>query len=174
MSAHVLDMMAQIRSRMSNVPETFEQFIEIFLSSIPKNFRRVDLVEDTYPDIIKSEERENRNSPSKIIIDSIKSKIPEDVGKFLSNYENKTQLVQLIFRNIQQNISAILVELATEMKFLSRHGECFCITNIYCDCHPALLSNQEEAETKVALHSMNVIKKNELGVVTTDKCSDPG
>ena len=81
MSAYVLDMMAQIRSCINNVPETFEQFIEIFLSSIPKNFRRVDLVADTYPDIsIKSEERENRNSPSKIIIDSIKSKIPEDVN----------------------------------------------------------------------------------------------
>ena len=59
MSAYVLDMMAQIRSCINNVPETFEQFIEIFLSSIPKNFRRVDLVADTYPDVsIKSEERE--------------------------------------------------------------------------------------------------------------------
>ena len=59
MSAYVLDMMAQIRSCINNVPETFEQFTEIFLSSIPKNFRRVDLVADTYPDVsIKSEERE--------------------------------------------------------------------------------------------------------------------
>ena len=38
MSAYVLDMMAQIRSCINNVPKTLEQFIEIFLSSIPKNF----------------------------------------------------------------------------------------------------------------------------------------
>ena len=48
MSAYVLDMMAQIRSWINNVPETFEQFTEIFLSSIPKNFRTVDLVADTF------------------------------------------------------------------------------------------------------------------------------
>ena len=60
------------------------------------------------------------------------------------------------------------------MKFLSRHSECFRITNIYCNSHPALLSNQEEVETKVTLHNMDVTKKNELGVVTTYKCSDLG
>ena len=166
MSAYVLDMMAQIRSCINNVPETFEQFIEIFLSSIPKNFRRVDLVADTYRDIsIKSEERENRNSSSKIIIGSIKSKIPKDVEKFLSNNENKTQLIQLIFRYIQQNFSAVLVKLATEIIFLSRDNECFritsrsCVTSRSCDSYPALVSNQEEADTKVILHSMNVIKE---------------
>ena len=38
MSAYVLDMVAQIRSCINHVPETFEQFIKTFLSSIPKNF----------------------------------------------------------------------------------------------------------------------------------------
>ena len=51
-SPYVVDMMAQIRSCINNVPETLEQFIEIFLSSIPKNFRRVDIVADTYRDIV--------------------------------------------------------------------------------------------------------------------------
>ena len=88
---HVLDMMAQIRSCINIVPETFEQFIEIFMISIPY-FRRVDLVTDTYRDIsIKSEWWEDRNSSSKIIA-SIKSKIPKNVGKFLSSDENKTNL----------------------------------------------------------------------------------
>ena len=179
MSAYVLDMMAQIRSCINNVPETFEQFIEIFLSSIPKNFRRVDLVADTYRDIsIKSEERENRNSSSKIIIGSIKSKIPKDVEKFLSNNENKTQLIQLIFRYIQQNFSAVLVKLATEMIFLSRDNECFRITsrsyvtNRSFDSYPALVSSQEEADTKVILHSMNLSKKSELGVVLRSLSGD--
>ena len=96
------------------------------MSSIPENFRRVDLVADTYRDIsIKLEERENRNSPSRVIIGSIKSKGPKDVRNFLSNNENKTQLMQLIFRYIQQNFSAAFMKLATEMIFLSRGNECF-------------------------------------------------
>ena len=51
---------------------------------MPKNFQSVDLVVDTYHDVsVKSEELENRNSPSKIIIGSIKSKLPKNLGKFL-------------------------------------------------------------------------------------------
>ena len=125
MSTYVLDMMAQIRSCINNVPETPEQFIEMFLSSIPKNFRSVDLVADTYRDVsIKSEERENWNLPA-IIIDSIESKIPKDVRKFLSNNEKKSQLIQLIFWYIQQIFSAVLLKLAREMIFLSRDSVCF-------------------------------------------------
>ena len=54
----IIDMMAQIRSCINNVPETLEQFIEIFLSSIPKNFRRVDLMADTYRDIVLTQKNE--------------------------------------------------------------------------------------------------------------------
>ena len=57
------------------------------------------------------------------------------------------------------------MKLATEMIFLSRGNECFRITSRSCDSYPALVSNQEEADTKVILHSMNVIKKSELGVM---------
>ena len=89
MSAYVLDMMAQIRSCINNVPETREQFIEMFLSSIPKNFWSADSVADTYCEInIKSEDWENWNL-SAIIIGSIESKIPKDFRKFLSNNEKK-------------------------------------------------------------------------------------
>ena len=56
------------------------------------------------------------------------------------------------------------------MIFLSRYNKCFRITSRSCDSYPALLSNQEEADTKVILHSMNVIKKSELGVVLRSPC----
>ena len=64
------------------------------------------------------------------------------------------------------------MKLATEMTFLSRDNECFRITSRSCDSYPALASNQEEADTKVTLHSMNVIKKSELGVVLRSPSSD--
>ena len=58
------------------------------------------------------------------------------------------------------------------MIFLSRDSGCFRTTNRSCDSHTALVSNQEEADTKVILHSMNVIKKSEFGVVLRSLCSD--
>ena len=93
---------------------------------MPKNFQSVDLVVDTFHDVsIKSEELENRNSPSKIIIGSIKSKLPKNLGKFLSNNKNIAQLIQLIFRYIQQDLLAVLVKLATEMIFLFKRVSVF-------------------------------------------------
>ena len=58
------------------------------------------------------------------------------------------------------------------MIFLSRDSECFRITNRSCVSHLALIRNQEEADTKVILHSMNVIKKSELGVVLRSPSGD--
>ena len=93
---------------------------------MPKNFQSVDLVVDTFHDVsIKSEELENRNSPSKIIIGSIKGKLPKNLGKFLSNNKDKAQLIQLIFRYIQQDLLAVLVKLETEMIFLSKRVSVF-------------------------------------------------
>ena len=46
------------------------------------------------------------------------------------------------------------------------------VTNRSFDSYPALVSNQEEADTKVILHSMNLIKKSELGVVLRSLSGD--
>ena len=58
------------------------------------------------------------------------------------------------------------------MIFLSRDSECFRITNGSCDSHPVLVSSQEEADTKVILHSIDVIKKGELGFVLRSPSGD--
>ena len=56
--------------------------------------------------------------------------------------------------------------------YLFRDGECFRITKRSCDFHLALASNQEETDTKVILHSINVIKKSELGVALRSPSDD--
>ena len=82
MSGYILDMMAQIKSSINNVPETLEQFVEIFLNPIPKNCRNFALVADTCRDInMKSEDWENWNL-SAIIIGSIEGKILRMSEKF--------------------------------------------------------------------------------------------
>ena len=85
-SAFVLDMIAQIRSCITNLPDTYEEFILKFLQTIPKRFCRVDIVADCYRDnSIKSSERMKRGGSSKIIIGSVMSRLPRDTNKFLMN-----------------------------------------------------------------------------------------
>ena len=96
-SVYAFEMMTQITSCINNVTDTFQQFIESFLSLVPKNYVRVHLITDKYRNIsIKSKERENRVASSKILIGFTKGKIE----KYLSNNENKIQLIHLIFKNI--------------------------------------------------------------------------
>lgn len=60
-SAFVIDMIAQLRVCVNTIPETFEDFILKFLQSIPKGYKRIDIVADTYRDnSIKGEERAKR------------------------------------------------------------------------------------------------------------------
>ena len=51
------------------------------------------------------------------------------IATFLSNNENKNQLVLLIFEYIRQSYLDILVKFATEISFLTGDSEYLCITN---------------------------------------------
>ena len=46
--------MEQIRSRIKNVPDTYQKLIKLFLSLAPNNYARVHSVADTYRDIIEA------------------------------------------------------------------------------------------------------------------------
>ena len=73
----VLDFIAQVRVLTKEVPETYEHLALRILQSLPKRYSCVDIIADTYKDnSIKTAERNNRGTSSKIKIKSEKSKIP--------------------------------------------------------------------------------------------------
>ena len=73
-TVYVLDMIALLRT---GIPETFEGFAWKMVKSIPWEYRRVDIVADSYHEhSIKSSERKRRGSSTKIIVKSSKSKVP--------------------------------------------------------------------------------------------------
>ena len=79
-SAYVIDMIAQLRCCISSSPNTFEDLAKKFLQSLPKQYKRYDIVADTYRESsIKSAERNKRGTSSKVLIGSIKSKLPSDL-----------------------------------------------------------------------------------------------
>ena len=97
-------MIAQIRTISTENVSTYESFADIFVRSIPRNYNRIDLVADTYRDgSIKTLERKARGETEKILIRSLKSKMPADMARILGNGENKTRLLELILRYIELN-----------------------------------------------------------------------
>ena len=108
--------MALIRT-MVQTPSTFEEMAVRTMSYIPEGCGRVDLVADCYfLDSVKDAERCGRGESDsrKILIKSIRSKVLiSDFASFLSNGENNTRMIQLIFENIVKHKAKILNLLRT-------------------------------------------------------------
>lgn len=161
-AAHIVDFMACIRI-LREIPETSEDFCWKFLEMLPSGYKRVDIVVDTYQDIsIKSTERSKRGSARKIIIRSEKSKIPRNFNELLKNGENKTRMIELIVRVIKKNAAKVLTLLDSEEIFISTNNDCFKITAESVETEHEFVSNQEEADTKVVLHSIHALNRDQL------------
>ena len=70
---------------MTEFPQTHE-FTWKFLSSLPKGYKRVDLVTDTYREnSIKNGDRQKRGTSASLMIHSFQSKLPREFKNFLKN-----------------------------------------------------------------------------------------
>lgn len=152
-SNFIVDLMAAIRT-MTNLPGTYEEFVWNFVSTIPKGFKRVDIVADTYREnSIKGGERNTRGSSQKVLIASPKSSLPRDFSAFMRNGENKTRLIEIISEVLRNNSTEVLEKLHCQMMVISQEDVTYCITTSGVVIKEELSSNQEEADTKVILHS---------------------
>ena len=93
------------------------------LKDIPRNFKEICLklfgmvsskTSDTnfntsmyYPDSVKSMERRRRGSAHKLIVKGANTKKPKCWKEFLSNDENKHQLIKLMLNIWQTNLTAL-------------------------------------------------------------------
>ena len=151
-STFIIDMMASIRT-LTALPDTYEEFTWKFIKSLPNGYHRVDIVADTYQDeSIKSVERQKRGSSERILIQSVKSKMPRNFSDFLTNGENKRHLIILMEEYIKENRLEVLNALQCSELYISTENNCSKLTLFAATTENALSSNQEEADTKVALH----------------------
>ena len=158
-AAYIVDFMSFIRI-MTEIPETYEEFTWKFLEMLPRGYRRVDIIVDTYRQIsIKTNERKKRGCSRKIIIRSKKSKIPRDFHTFLKNGENKNRMIELMTTVIEQQSSNVLALLQSEEILISTDNRCVKITAEKSETVDELVSNHEEADTKVVLHCMHAHKR---------------
>ena len=157
----IVDLIAQYRITAKGKSKTFGQLIAKLLSSLPKGHSRVDLVADCYREFsIKAGEREKRGATEsqRIFIKSFNTLVPSDLNGFYSNGENKTQLIKLTFEYIKTHSKKCLDILECNTIIMSGDEYCEKVTNDNVLNVENLVSNQEEADTKVVLHAMDALQ----------------
>ena len=89
------------------------------------------------------------------------SKIQREFSKFLSSGKNKTRMIELIFETLQRKKAAVLNTVRATKRILSREDHCQSISLSLNDTFGNLLSNHEEADTKIIAHAMQFLEENE-------------
>ena len=173
--AFIVDLIAQYRITSKGKVKTFGELITRLVSSLPKGHSRVDLVADCYRDFsIKAGERAKRGAAEseKILIKSINTLVPSDLNRFYSNAENKTQLIKLTFEHIKANPKKFLDILQCENIVMSGDEYCEKVTRENVTNVENLVSNQEEADTKVVLHTLEALKSDDGNVCIRSPSGD--
>ena len=128
---------------------------------------------DTYKDSsIKSVVRDSRGCSEKVIIKSVKSKVPRDFLYFLRNGENKTWLIDLICETISINHQKAIQLLQCSVIFFSKEDITLKIEASQVTTAADLTSNQEEADTKVILHCHHSITNTEDPIILRSPSGD--
>lgn len=120
---------------------------------------RIDFVADQYPDIsIKNTERDKRGSKGQLEVDvsSPQQLCPRQWKKFMANGSNKTSLLNFLVAEWTTN--SMYVRMIGNRTLFVTHGQmCTRIStqdgNIVSEISADLCSNQEEADTRMFLHT---------------------
>ena len=131
------------------VPDTFKRISEKIYDNLPRG----DVLVSTdmyWENSIKTLERQRRGCGERFIVKGENTRKPYDWKSFLSNSENKEQLIEMIFKVWSSvEFSAKL----NDRKFIMiKHGEAFELTTGGNQIIPCLTSNQEETDSRVVLY----------------------
>ena len=156
-SAYIVDLIALVRTQCIT-PLTYEDLALQVIGAIPKGYKRVDIVADTYRSkSIKDPEHFKCGCTDSVIVNSVVSHLPHNFNDFLKNGDNKTRLTELILDVLVQRRNEVLEILKTAELYYSMDNKCYLITNPGIVTVEDLSSNQEEADTKVVLHASHAV-----------------
>ena len=149
--------MALIRT----IPDTYESLAWKITKSVPPNCARVDLVADSYDEIsIKTSEWQCRGFGDRVEIKSAQSNIPANFQSFLRNSQNKSRMVEIIFKVIMEKRVKFLTMIKTNELILSTKGNCEVLTHSKVDIISDLVNEFEEADSRVITHAQHVLNTN--------------
>ena len=141
---------------LKEVPANFKQICHKILDMLPKKSDVVFSTDMYYPDSVKSVERRRRGCAEKLVLQGELTKRPGDWQTFLTNDENKLQLIRLILRVWSDD------EVADKYKdrklILVAEGHAYSFESDDQQQHTlvqeleSLYSNQEETDSRVVLY----------------------
>ena len=100
--------------------------------------------------------------PSDVREESLRKLSDQKSRRSLKNAENKARMIELVVRVIKRNAVKVLTLLNSEEIFISTDNDCSKITAESVDTEHKLVSNQEEADTKVVLHSIHALNRDQV------------
>ena len=122
----------------------------------------MDIVADTYRNVCSD----------KVIVKLTKSKVAKDFQAFLRNGQNKYMLIDLYCEAIPNSPDRALVILQTSVIYFSKEDSCVQVNASQVTTADELSSNQEEADTKVILHSPHPINITEGSIILRSPSGD--
>ena len=87
----------------------------------------------------------------------MKSKLPSEISQFLSCGKNKNRLIELLFEVIKNEREEVLEMLRCDELLISREGESRLLAYFEEKIYDQLLSTQEEADTKIIEHALEML-----------------
>ena len=121
----IFDLIPAIRG-MTKIPEIYKQLAKKFLAALRRGYYRIDLVADTYRDIlIKRCKCLDRGTSTRIMISSSASRIPSDFSKYMKCDGNKIRLIDLIGKVISADYKKSLKMLKWKETYFSKEDNCF-------------------------------------------------
>ena len=144
---YFLDLVATIRTMSNTMGGTIRQLAWKIVDMIPKQFKYIYLVCDTYGSAssIKNAERTARGTGRRYIIKSPDMKVPYEFSDFLRNGDNKAMLLNLI----EQALIEDSTKLIDRTIFYSNKDDCTRISTNNSCIIAELASDHEEADTKL-------------------------
>ena len=154
----LVDLIALISTMVYDLPATYEEFAQMLIQRIPKNYKRVDILTDDYKNkenSLKLNEQALRGQSERIQIASLQSRIPSEFRiRILRNNENKARLIELILAYIKEQKNECLRVLNSQEIVFSTEKKCFLFTLVEISAVSDLETSQEEADTKIILHTL--------------------
>lgn len=161
----IIDAMSIVQT--TKASGTFYEYAQILLKIVldqSQGYSRVDAVFDVYQiDSIKAAERSRRGEQKMVSIsichDSVP--VPKNWNDFLSNINNKNELVNYIIQVWSRSLHRIPTGVSL---FCSAKEVCILRSSSHQNCEK-LTSNQDEADTRLILHAADALSESELVVI---------
>ena len=141
------------------LPKTFGELAEKIIDQFPR-VSRIDFITDSYQkSSIKNFERKNRGSNKPFLLKGRLTKVPRNWGDFMTNEDNKIQLIQFLLKDWKN--SKFASRLKNKNIYYVNGPTCTRLTSadgLFVEYEEVeeLFSTHEEADTKIILHMIHI------------------